>query len=268
MSAVRDFLVSVLQRAYRPLEKIALEFWAEANIWIDSKESIDNPGPYKRHHAVYAPRILDMFMNDPQWRTLLVMKSSQSGLTFHVLILIVRRIAEMATSIIYVIDSVGKAKDLSKTRLQPLLKNCKATRIDVEATEDKKINTLVYEVLNAILRLAGSGSAGQVASYPADLVVGDELDKWQTAAGEAPKWLLLIQRIKRSEFGKAIGFSTPTDEEGITFKSFLSGTQHKYFVPCPHCDHFQVITHDHLRFSHCRDASGKTYDLQRVLRET
>lgn len=268
MSAVRTFLVGVLQRAYRPIAKMALEFWAETNIWIDSKESIDNPGAYKRHHAVYAPRILDLFMNDPQWRTLVVMKSSQSGLTFHVLILIVRRIAEMATSIIYVIDSIGKAKDLSKTRLQPLLKTCKATRIDVEATEDKKINTLVYEVLNAILRLAGSGSAGQVASYPADLVVGDELDKWLMAAGEAHKWLLLVQRIKRSELGKAIGFSTPTDETGITYQCFLTGSQHKYFVPCPHCNHYQEITHDHLRFSHCKDASGKTYDLQRVLRET
>lgn len=268
MSAVREFLVGVLQRAYRPIEKLALEWWAEKNIWIDSKESIDNPGHYKRHHAVNVPRLLDVFMSDPQWRTLVVMKSSQSGLTFHVLILIVRRIAEMATSIIYVIDSVGKAKDLSKTRLQPLLKNCSATRVDVVATEDKKINTLVYEVLNAILRLAGSGSAGQVASYPADLVVGDELDKWLMAAGEAHKWLLLIQRIKRSEFGKAIGFSTPTDETAITYRCFQSGSQHKYFVPCPHCGFFQTITHEHMRFSHCKDAGGQSYDLQRVLRET
>lgn len=268
MSAVRGFLVDVLKRAYRPIEKLALEFWGEKNIWIDAKESIDNPGPYKRHHAVYAPRILDVFMTDPQWRTLVVMKSSQSGLTFHVLILIVRRIAEIATSIIYVIDSVSKAKDLSKTRLQPLLKNCAATKIDIEATEDKKINTLVYEVMNAILRLTGSGSAGQVASYPADLVVGDELDKWPRAAGEAHPWLLLIQRIKRSEFGKAIGFSTPTDETSVTYQGFLSGSQHKYFVPCPLCGHFQVITHDHMRFSHCKAGDGKTYDLQRVLRET
>lgn len=268
MNAVRNFLVGVLSRAYRPIEKKVLEIWAEENIWIDSKESIDNHGPYKRHHAVYAPRLLDIFTADSQWRTLMVMKSSQSGLTFHVLIWLVRRIAEMATSILYVIDSIGKAKDLSKTRLQPLLKNCRATKIEVEAGEDKKMNTLVYEVLNAILRLAGAGSAGQVASVPADVVVGDELDKWKVAAGEAHPWLLLIQRIKRSEFGKAIGFSTPTDETGITHICYKSGSQHKYFVPCPHCHHFQVINHDRIRFSHCKDAGGKGYDLQRVLRET
>lgn len=267
MSAVREFLVGVLQRAYRPIEKMSFEVWAEKNIWLDSKESLDNPGPYKRHHAVYAARILDAFLSDPQWRTLVVMKSSQSGFTLHVLISLVRRIAEMATSIIYVIDTMTKAKDLSRTRFQPLLKNCVATKIDVDGKEDKKINTLVYEVRNAVVRLAGAGSAGQVASYPADCVVGDELDKWKIPDGEAHPWHLLIQRIKRSESGKAIGFSTPTDETGITHTAYNSGSQHQYFVPCPHCREFQTLTMDSLRFSHCKEDDG-IYDLERVLRET
>jgi phage terminase large subunit GpA-like protein len=267
MSSVRAFLVETLKRAYRPIAKLALEVWAEANIWLDSKESLDNPGPYKRIHAVYAARILDAFLSDPQWRTLLVMKSSQSGFTLHVLIAMVRRIAEMATSIIYVIDSLAKAKDLSKTRLQPLLKNCVATKVEAEGKEDGKMNTLVYEVRQAVVRLAGSGSAGQVASFPADFVVGDELDKWPVPAGEAHPWLLLIQRIKRSEHGKAIGFSTPTDETGITFQQHQTGSQHRYFVPCPHCGHMQVLDLESMRFAHCK-VDGGLYDFDRVLRET
>jgi phage terminase large subunit GpA-like protein len=269
MNSVRSFLVDGLKRAWRLVEKKALEFWAVENIWLDSKESIDNPGPYKREVAVYAPRLLDIFMDDPQWRTLVVMKSSQSGLTLHVLIQICRRIAEIATSIMYVIDSLPKAKDLSETRLQPLLKKCKATRMELgEGVEDSKMKVLAYNLRNSILRLAGSGSAGQVASVPADFVVGDELDKWLKAAKEAHKWLLLIQRIKKSEHGKAIGFSTPTDEAGITNVGFLSGSQHRYFVPCPHCDFRQLVDLDHIKFSHCKQPDGKTYDLERVLRET
>jgi phage terminase large subunit GpA-like protein len=267
MNPIRAFLIGIFKRVYRPIESMALEFWGEQNIVVSSKESLDNPGPYKRHHAVYCPRILDLFMNDPQWRTLVVMKSSQSGFTFHVLILICRKIAAMACSIIYVIDSVPKAKDLSKVRLQPMLKSCKATKLDVEASEDD-INTLVYDLPNAILRLAGSGSAGQVASYPADLVVGDEMDKWKMAKGEAHKWLLLIDRIKRSEFGKAIGFSTPTVETGVTNEGFEAGSKHRIFCPCPHCDFKQLLDLDHMRFSHCKEADGKTYNYKRVLRET
>ncbi|MEO5712174.1 MAG: terminase gpA endonuclease subunit [Luteolibacter sp.] len=269
MNSIRKFLVGALKRAWRLIEKKPLEEWAEENIWIDSKESIDNPGPYKREVAVYAPRLLDIFMDDPQWRTLIVMKSSQSGLTFHVLIQICRRVSEIATSIMYVIDSLPKARDLSETRLQPLLRKCKALKIELgEGVQDSKLKTLSYNLRNSILRLAGSGSAGQVASVPADFVVGDELDKWLKAAKEAHKWLLLIQRIKKSEHGKALGFSTPTDEGGITNVGFQSGSQHRYFVPCPHCSHEQLMNQEHSVFSHCKEADGKTYNLNRVLHET
>lgn len=267
MNPVRQFLVSVLKRAYRPVRKYPLEYWAEENITLGSKESIDNPGAYKRIHSVYAPRLLDIFMDDPQWRTLLVMKSSQSGITLHCLILICRKIAEIFTSIIYVIDSKPKAEDLSKTRLQPMLRKCKALLVEAEARLDAKLQTLTYELPNAIIRLAGSGSAGQVASFPADIVFGDELDKWGRAKGEAHKWHLLIQRIKKSEHGKGIGFSTPTTEDAITNVEFVAGSQHKYFVPCPECGAENLCDLEHLVFSHCKDDHG-AYDLARVLRET
>jgi phage terminase large subunit GpA-like protein len=266
VNEVRNFLVGFLSRIYRPVAKVTLEVWAEANIWLGSKESIDNPGPYKRLPSVEAARLLDLFMNDPQWRTLLVQKSSQSGFTLHCLILICKKIAEIFTSIIYVIDSKPKATDLSRTRLQPMLRTCKATKLNVEASEDK-FQTLTYELPNAILRLAGAGSAAQVSSFPADIVFGDELDKWPTAKGEAHNWLLLIHRIKKSEHGKAIGFSTPTTEDAVTHKCFLSGSQHRYFVPCPHCRFFQLANFDHLRFDHCKNEAG-LYDLDRVMRET
>lgn len=267
MNEIRGFLVGVLSRVYRPVRKIALETWAEANIWLDGKESQDNPGPYNKIHSIYAPRLLDEFMNDPQWRTLLVMKSSQSGFTLHCLILICKRIAEVFTSIIYVIDSKPKAEDLSKTRLQPMLKKCKALLIDAIAAVDAKMQTLTYELPKGIIRLAGSGSAGQVASFPADVVFGDELDKWIKAAKEAHKWLLLIQRIKKSEHGKAIGFSTPTTEDAITAKEHAAGSQHKYFVPCPACGYEQTSDLEHLVFSHCKDDRG-SYNLQQVMADT
>lgn len=268
MSSIRGFLVSVLKRVYRPADKTPLEDWSEENIWIESKESIDSSGPYKKMQSIYAARLLDEFMRDPLWRTLVVMKSSQSGFTLHCLILICRKISEIFTSIIYVIDSKLKAEDLSKTRLHPLLRRCKAIAKSVVAALPDE-GSLTYDLPNSIIRLAGAGSAGQVASYPAELVFGDELDKWKKAKNEAHKWLLLIQRIKKSEDGKAIGFSTPTTEDAITNVEFTEGSRHRYFVPCPldGCGHFQLCDLDHLVFSHCKDDNG-TYDLNRVLNET
>ena len=266
MNAVRRFLTGILQAVYRPFEKCPLEIWGENNITLSTKESIDNPGPYKRHHAIYAPRILDEFMASQEWRTLVVMKSSQSGFTLHILILICRVIAEMATNIMYVIDSREKAKGLSKNRLKPMLAACKATQLTVEENEDEMCN-LSFNLPTCTLGLRGSHTAGQLASDPIGFAAGDELEKWTQTKGETHNFELMVDRIKRSEFGKAVGFSTPTVESGITYRYYLAGSRHRYFVPCPHCGSYQTIEWDKIRYSHCVDDKGKL-DLRRVLNDT
>ncbi|MFT3992153.1 MAG: phage terminase large subunit family protein [Luteolibacter sp.] len=261
---IRKFLVDSLVRVYRPVRKMALELWAEVNILIDPKESIDSSGPYRRGKSIFAARLLDEFMGDPEWRTLMVMKSSQSGFTLHVLILICRMIAEAPMNILYVIDSETKAKRLSK-RLQRLLHKCKATKLEVEATETK-LNTLEYDFAGMSMVLTGGQSAGQVASDPYGLAVNDEADKCKKPKGEAHIFELMISRIKAAGDGKAIGFSTPTVETGVTNKYYETGSQHAYFVPCPHCGEKQMITLESLRYAHC--AVGKGYDYRRVKKET
>jgi phage terminase large subunit GpA-like protein len=266
MSATRAWLLSVLVAAWQPIRRMPLEDWNEENIVLSPKESADHPGPYQKHHAIYAPRLLDAFMDDPAWRSLVVMKSSQSGLTLHVLTLLCREISQRPVNILYAIDSATKAKELSKGRLQPMLASCRATRLLVEENEDE-MNNLSYNLPNGIIRLIGSHSAGAFASDPYGLVVCDELDKHPVLKGEASTWELAGSRLKRSEDGKAIGFSTPTTETGITNVEYEAGTQHGFFVPCPRCGHMQTLELEGIRYDHCRDEKGLP-DLARVLAES
>lgn len=263
---VRRWLVGCLLAVYRPAIKMLLEDWGEKNIVLSPKESVDNPGAYKKHHAIYAARILDLFMTDPEWRTLVVMKSSQSGFTLHVLILICRVIAEMPMNILYVIDSADKAKRLSEFRLQPMLRSCRATALEVEANDDGMLN-LSYNLPNCTLGLRGAGTAAQVASDPVGLAICDEKDKMKVPKGETHIWDLIINRIKRAEHGKAIGFSTPTTEAGATNVNYQSGSRHRFFVPCPHCRHYQTIEWASIKWSHCVNSRGKP-DLRKVLADT
>ncbi len=266
MTAVRQWLIDVIRPAWEPVARMLFEEWGERNIVLTPKESLDYPGPYQRKHAIYAPRILDEFMGDPQWRSLVIMKSSQTGITLHMLILVCRTLAERMTNILYAVDSKIKARETSVSRLQPLLANCRATKMQVAAGEDE-MNNFVYNLPSGILRLIGSHSAGAFASDPYGLVLCDELDKHPDLKGEATTWELAKNRLKRSEDGRAIGWSTPTVESGITNVEYLAGSQHGYFVPCPRCGHFQVLELEGLRYSHCRPAGGD-YDLQQVLSET
>lgn len=267
MSAeIRSFLVDALKRVYRRAEKINLAEWARKNIVLASKESIDNSGPYDPSRSWYVVRLLDEFMTSSEWRTLAVMKSSQCGLSLHAMIIISRILAEAATNIMYVIDTISKARELSKKRLQPMLKSCRALGLEIKENE-KEMNNLSYDFPTCSLGLRGSGTAGQVASDPIGVAFGDEIDKWDTPKNETHIWELLINRIKQSEFGKALGYSTPTVELGKINQLFKAGSQHRQFVPCPHCGVFQYLEWEGVRYNHCKDLTGRI-DLREVLRDT
>jgi phage terminase large subunit GpA-like protein len=263
---LRKFLTDSLKRVYRRAEKIAFEEWGKRNIILSTKESIDNPGAYDPSHSFYAPRLLDEFMGNHKWRTLAIMKSSQSGITLHALILIARVLAEAATNVLYVLDTKSKATELSKNRLKPLLQNCKALKEDFSENEDE-FNNLSYSFPGCTVGLRGAGTAGQVASDPIGLAIGDEVDKWNDQKVESHIWDLLVNRIKRSEFGKALGFSSPTVEAGKINKQFEAGSRHKYFVTCPHCETSQDLIWEGVRYQQCKDLTGRI-DLREVLNNT
>ena len=140
MNAVRDFLVSVLAPIYRPPKKLALEDWAEENIVLRAKESIDWHGPYRKHRSIYATRLLDAFVNDPEWRSLVAQKSSQSAMTLHVLILCCWWIAHGLGNILYAINAASAARNLSQKRFRPMLEDCRATKASVAEAEDEMSN--------------------------------------------------------------------------------------------------------------------------------
>ena len=61
-----------------------------------------------------------------EWREMIVMKSSQCGVTLSVLLALVWVIAVLGKSIIYAIDSEKEAKRISTARFQPLIRGCPA----------------------------------------------------------------------------------------------------------------------------------------------
>lgn len=88
----------------------------------------------------------------------------------------------------------------------------------------------------SIVDFSGANSSGQLASFPCDIVVLDETDKFPQVVGrEANAVSLAEQRVKNSPNPKRIKTSTPSTEDGLIWQEFLKGDQRRYFVPCPHC---------------------------------
>lgn len=278
--SLRDWLVGVFRGCYMPRPSENAWQWGEANILLRPEESQDFSGPWDSSITPYTRfmmefssgqfsdnvRFLPGFEGE-QWDEFVQMKSSQTGFTLSVLVIIAFFVAIIRKNVLYAIDSREEARRISKSRLQPMLKDCPATRARISEDEDDVSNLTLY-LLGLVIYLIGSHSEGAFANKSASLVVVDEADVHKRPEQGMPETVDLARdRLKASGGGKLIVLSKPNTEGDVTYREFRSGTQHKCFVPCPHCDAMQELAWERVRFSHCKDLAGE-YDLQRVVNET
>lgn len=265
-AGLNDLIVRTLAGIYRPPSDLGGLDWAQKNILLSSEESIDFSGGYEPTLTPWH-KFIFWFFDSPQWRELIVRKSSQTGVTLSMLIMICRYVAEMPAHVLYAIDSRDEAKKISKMRLQPMLKNTTACAGALEVDEDD-LTTLFLKIRGMVIHLIGGGSAGAFGNKTIKLCILDELDKHPpNPQGEANTIDLARDRIKNVTEAKLVGFSTPVSYEHVTNQEFLTGTRHKLFVPCPHCGRMQELVWEQMRFDHCKDLLGE-WDLERVIRET
>lgn len=260
--------------------------WARDNIVLTKEISPAHPGPYDPEKAPLSTVLFDWYL-DPQWREFIGVKSSQAGFTQAALVLICYIVEHQLGHVLFAMDSAGRAKDLNNERLKPMItEGCKSIGRFVPENEDK-LQNMVLLLKGLKVWLAGAKSAGQLASRTIPNIFGDEVDEWEEElrGGESNALDLLrdrgklIERFKMAVFSKPRNAPAPDSEksektkrrkkdQGIIWGEYLTGSRHKCFVPCPHCDHFQELVWEQVRFGHCRNDDGKSWDYHRMLSET
>ena len=253
----------------------AIAAWARKNIRLSADESIQFPGDYDPELSP-AATVLFHFMEDPHWREFIGVKSSQVGFTLAMLVIICWKAAFHPQATIICLNSREEIKRIGTQRLQPLLRSCKASASRIPDDEDKMQNLTLY-LIGMTIYLLTAQSAGSLANKSVGLVVGDEVDEWpeELRGGESNALDLLRDRIKRVDDAKLVVFSKPKNEDDIIWPEFLTGSRHKFFVPCPQCSQaagelagFQELVWEGVRFGHCRDEATSRWDYQKLLGET
>lgn len=256
----------MLARFFAAPQNLNVWQWAERNIVLDRKMSPGNPGPYRSSFAPHTRFIQEQFSR-PEIRQITIKKNSQGAYTEAVLNCIRYCVANEPRNVLYVIDSASEARRISRIRLLPTLRSCGAT--DSEFTEDAGDDTTMTIVLrDMFIMFAGGGSIGAVANKPIELGVVDEADKIpRITGGHGHVVHEMKARFKTVPSMKLFVLSAPNEEEDVTTQEYKNGTQHKYFLPCPHCGHFQEMVQERLTFEHCKNAGGE-HDKARVINET
>jgi phage terminase large subunit GpA-like protein len=186
---------------------------------------------------------------DPKIKRLVMIMSSQSAKTECLLNIVGQKLDDDPAPVIIVLPTQRLATSLSQSRLMPMIRSTPG--LDEKLDKRKSANKATEKfIAGQRLGLAWAGSATELSSHPAALILIDELDRMDAdTGGEGDPVSLAEARTTTFPDGKVIIASTPTIMGASPIWSlFESGTQHVWSWTCPHCQAFFAPEFDLLKW--------------------
>jgi phage terminase large subunit GpA-like protein len=229
--------------AWRPRPPVDFLNWAEANV-VFADGSFQ--GPYNRRLFPYFDEILRALSPDDPCRFVTFMASSQVGKTS--LGSLGSLVMDNGT-VLVCHPTEDNARRWSKMKLAPLMRStpavCEHFPQRARATADAVLFKERKDGL-ANLLITGANSPASLSQITVDRQVQDDLAKWEMNAAGDPE-SQADNRSRAIEFAKIFKVSTPLVIPGCRItRDFQAGSQEELFVPCPHCDHMQILEWDNM----------------------
>ena len=253
----------------KPPENLTVTEWAEKRRRL-SMESSAEPGPWRTTRTPYLREPMNAF-TDPRVRRIVMASASQVGKSELELNIIGYIIDEDPGSILFVHPTTIDAKEFSKLRIAPEIRDCPTLRRKVAAPKSRDSgNTVLQKTYpGGILTLCGSTEAHALASKPIRYVLGDERDRWATSAGnEGDPWGLAMARQTTFYNAKAVEVSTPTVKNASAIAdSYAEGTMERWKSKCPHCGEYHEIQWKDIRYEYETEEINKkkTYKVTSIM---
>jgi phage terminase large subunit GpA-like protein len=184
-------------------------------------------------------------VNDPSVKSIVVMKSAQTGWT-EILNNIAGYFVDMDPCPVLVVQPTETmAEAWSKDRLAPMIRDTPALRKKISDEKSRSSgNTILHKTFpGGHLTMIGANAPSGLASRPIRAVLADEIDRYPVSAGQEGDPLNLAKKRTAAFWNRiTLEGGTPT-VKGISRieRSFEQSDQRRFFVPCPHCDEYQVL---------------------------
>ena len=253
---------------FLPPEDLTVTEWAEKNRRLSAESSAET-GPWRTQRTPYLREIMDAF-SDPKIRHEVVWAASQVGKSEVLNNCIGYVIDQDPGSILFVHPTEVDAKEYSKLRIAPMIRDCPTLkkRVAPEKSRDSANTIKQKSYPGGILTMCGSTEAHSLASKPIRYVFGDERDRWAVSAGnEGDPWELAMARQTTFYNAKAMEVSTPTIKGSSNIeKAYNKGTMERWKSKCPHCGEYHEIEWENIRYEYEEEtvARAKTYTVTNV----
>ena len=187
---------------------------------------------------------MDAF-NEPNIERIVVMTSSQVGKTEILLNAIGYYIDQDPSPMMCVQPTLQMGQSFSKDRLAAMIRDTDKIRDCVKdaRSRDSGNTTMHKKFAGGHISIVGSNSASGLASRPIRILLMDEVDRYEASAGaEGSPVSLAVARTKTFSNRKIFLCSTPTIKGLSAIETAFEESDKRYYeVPCPECDHYQVL---------------------------
>ncbi|MEP0234347.1 terminase gpA endonuclease subunit [Roseibium sp.] len=238
----------VMAEAWSPPPPVDYLSWAEGNISFSERES-PYPGPYNRDLFPYFDEILRALSPEDPCRIVTLKKSAQIGGTVVANIFTGGSIDMDPGDLLYVHPTESNAQRWSKMKLAPMLKGTTTlNRLFPQKARDGHDSLLYKERIDdrGAIQITGANSPASLSQVTMKRQVQDDLSKWEKNSAGDPE-AQADSRSQAHEFAKILKISTPLIMPGCKIsKNFEEGSQEFFYLPCPHCDHMQVLAWENM----------------------
>lgn len=239
----------VLHDVLKPAADVDYLAWAENNIVFSELESPDYPGPYNRSLFRYFDEVLRALSPDDLCRIVTLAKSAQIGGTVIANIYTGGSMDMDPSWFLYVHPTENNAERWSKMKLAPMLRNTTSLTALFPKKSRDGLDSLLYKERadgRGAIQISGANSAASLSQVTMKRQVQDDLSKWENNSGGDPE-TQADSRSRGVEEAKIFKISTPLVMPGCRITAnFEAGSQEYPYVPCPHCEHRQVLEWENM----------------------
>jgi len=235
----------------RPDPLLTVSEWADSYRTLSQRASAE-PGPWRTDRTPYLREVMDCLSPSSPVETVVLMKGAQIGGTECGNNWIGYVVHQAPGPMLSIQPTVEMAKRNSKQRIDPLIEESAVLRelVSDPRSRDSGNTMLAKEFPGGILVMTGANSAVGLRSMAARYLFLDEVDAYPgDVDGEGDPVKLALARTRTFARRKVFMISTPkiTGRSRIE-TSFEDSDQRSYWVPCPHCNEYQILKFAQVRW--------------------
>lgn len=216
-----------------------------------SKTASAEPGRWRTERTPYLREIMDVLSSHDATQVVVFQKPTQIGGTETGNNWVGSIIRQGLGPTMITLPTSNASKKASRTRIGPMIAETPALRERVRdaKSRDSGNTVLLKEFDGGVLIFAGANSATELKSSPVRNLFLDEIEEYPADVdGQGDPEELAEKRTDTFARRKIFKCSTPTITGGRIDIAYKSSDQRLYLVPCPHCQHEQVLRFEQLRW--------------------